>query len=159
MLLLAWSVPKISLDPGSNPAELMSTSTLNITFADFFRQATSPSLGEKGLAPYPYRITFAEADTLPELHNVPTGVGKTAAAILGWLYRRSYVDHANKTSTPHRLEYCLPMRVLVEQTEQVAQTMAEKMPADKRSDPASVNPSRWLLVEHRMHCHPLVLIL
>jgi CRISPR-associated endonuclease/helicase Cas3 len=37
--------------------------------------------------------------------------GKTAAAVLAWLWRRQTLP----TSTPRRLVYCLPMRVLVEQ--------------------------------------------
>ena len=69
-------------------------------FDDFFKQAT-------GRDCYPYQRAFAEADALPELLNVPTGVGKTATAVLGWLYRR----RARSQSTPRRLVYCLPMPV------------------------------------------------
>jgi len=50
------------------------------------------------------------------LVNVPTGLGKTAMAVIGWLWRRFGADDAYKRSTPRRLIYCLPMRVLVEQT-------------------------------------------
>jgi len=74
-------------------------------FDDFFKQAT-------GRDPYPYQREFAEDGELPELLNVPTGIGKTATAILGWLYRR----RERPASTPRRLVYCLPMRTLVEQT-------------------------------------------
>ena len=80
-------------------------------FDDFFKQAT-------GRDCYPYQCAFAEADALPELLNVPTGVGKTATAVLGWLYRR----RARSQSTPRRLVYCLPMRTLVEQTRDCADT-------------------------------------
>ncbi len=74
-------------------------------FDDFFKKAT-------GREPYPYQRKFAEDGELPELLNVPTGIGKTATSILGWLYRRR--EHPG--STPRRLVYCLPMRALVEQT-------------------------------------------
>jgi len=77
-----------------------------MTFKDFFRTATG------GRDPYPYQVRFATADELPLLLNAPTGAGKTATAILGWLWR--WLSRPDQT--PRRLVYCLPMRVLVEQT-------------------------------------------
>ncbi len=50
------------------------------------------------------------------LLDVPTGLGKTAAAILSWVWQRRFAEQAIRTTTPRRLVYCLPMRVLVEQT-------------------------------------------
>lgn len=50
-------------------------------FDDFFKLAT-------GRDRYSYQRAFAEDGEVPDLLNVPTGVGKTATAILGWLYRR-----------------------------------------------------------------------
>lgn len=52
-------------------------------FARWFRQAT----GNKS---YPFQIRFAFETTLPELVDVPTGMGKTARAVLGWLWRRRF---------------------------------------------------------------------
>jgi CRISPR-associated endonuclease/helicase Cas3 len=43
-------------------------------------------------------------------------MGKTAAIIISWLFKRAHGDK----NTPARLVYCLPMRVLVEQTVKVA---------------------------------------
>lgn len=40
--------------------------------------------------PYPYQIRFATDERLPELVDVPTALGKTAMAILGWLWRRRF---------------------------------------------------------------------
>ena len=78
------------------------------SFADFFRAATA------GPDPYPYQVRFAEAPTLPHLLRAPTGAGKTAAAVLGWLWRLQNPEPF--PNTPRRLVYCLPMRVLVEQS-------------------------------------------
>lgn len=78
-------------------------------FARWFRQAT-------GNEPYPFQIRFACEPTLPELVDVPTGMGKTAMAVLGWLWRRRFAEEKVRKATPRRLVYCLPMRVLVEQT-------------------------------------------
>ncbi len=52
----------------------------------------------------------------PDALKVETGMGKTAAVILAWIYKRLL----NDPDTPRRLVYCLPMRVLVEQTAQNA---------------------------------------
>lgn len=69
-----------------------------------------------GRPPYPYQVALATSSRLPRLLNAPTGAGKTAAVILAWLYRRRFSRDEVRLSTPRRLIYCLPMRVLVEQT-------------------------------------------
>ena len=75
-------------------------------FEAFFKKAT-------GNDPYPYQKKLAESP-IPSVINVPTGAGKTESAILGvWLWHRLHDDDG----TPRRLVYCLPRRVLVEQTE------------------------------------------
>jgi CRISPR-associated endonuclease/helicase Cas3 len=61
---------------------------------------------------FPYQRRLAEDPEFPEILQVPTGTGKTAAAVLAWVWRRQERSH----ETPRRLVYCLPMRVLVEQT-------------------------------------------
>ncbi len=79
-------------------------------FEDFFTCAT-------GNHPYPYQSKLAEAAHTPTLLKIPTGAGKTEAAVLGWLYRRfQHPNQAVRDCTPRRLVYCLPMRTLVEQT-------------------------------------------
>lgn len=78
-----------------------------MTFEDFFKQATGIEQG-----PYDYQRRLAEG-AWPDLLEIPTGLGKTAAVVLAWLYKRRIQQHAD---TPRRLVYCLPMRVLVEQT-------------------------------------------
>ena len=49
-----------------------------------------------------------------QLISIPTGLGKTAAVVLSWLWNRV---HLRSEKWPRRLVYCLPMRTLVEQTE------------------------------------------
>ncbi len=75
-----------------------------MTFESFFRQAT-------GYSAYPYQKELARQPMQSRLVHVPTGAGKTAAAILAWLWQL----REDRTETPRRLVYCLPMRVLVEQ--------------------------------------------
>lgn len=81
---------------------------------------TSPEFDEvfdraTGSDPFPFQRDFACGD-LPALVDVPTGLGKTAMAVLGWLWRRRFASDTVRRATPRRLVYCLPMRVLVEQT-------------------------------------------
>jgi CRISPR-associated endonuclease/helicase Cas3 len=78
-------------------------------FEQLFQKAT-------GNAPYPYQTRLATGDSLPELLDIPTGCGKTAAVVLAWIWRRRFASEEIKKKTPRRLVYCLPMRVLVEQT-------------------------------------------
>lgn len=83
-------------------------------FTSFFLFAT-------GNLPYGYQKDLANGwwDVLV----APTGLGKTAAVIVGWLWRRR-VDADN---TPRRLVYCLPMRTLVEQAEKNARQWFERL--------------------------------
>ncbi len=81
-------------------------------FDSFFAQAT-------GGAPYPYQRQLASTG-LPELLRAPTGSGKTAAAVLPWLWRRrAHPDPAMRDSTPRWLIIALPMRTLVDQIHHV----------------------------------------
>lgn len=57
-------------------------------------------------------------DCRSQLINIPTGLGKTAAVVLSWLWNRVVQpDGDRRANWPRRLIYCLPMRTLVEQTE------------------------------------------
>ena len=75
-------------------------------FAGFFKRAT-------GHPPYAYQERLAAERAIPDILDLPTGSGKTEAAVLSvWLWGRRN-DHRE---TPRRLAYCLPRRSLVEQT-------------------------------------------
>ena len=76
-----------------------------MTFDEFFKCAT-------GHECYGYQRSLAEAVEWPDALTAPTGLGKTAAVVLAWCWRR--VNAPN--DTPRRLVYCLPMRTLVDQT-------------------------------------------
>ncbi|MBI3465363.1 MAG: DEAD/DEAH box helicase [Planctomycetes bacterium] len=80
------------------------------SFDAVFKRATEST-------PYPYQCRLATESPFPQLLDIPTGLGKTAAAVLAWLWRRRFhEDLSIRAGTPRRLVYCLPMRVLVEQT-------------------------------------------
>ena len=70
--------------------------------------------------PFPYQSRLAGASLEPSASScesrlivVPTGLGKTAAVVLAWLWNRV---HRQSDAWPRRLVYCLPMRTLAEQT-------------------------------------------
>ena len=65
------------------------------------------------------------------LIRIPTGLGKTEGVLSSWSYHRLLCADDR---WPRRLIWCLPMRVLVEQTEQVAQALVARMPAEHRPD-------------------------
>ncbi len=72
--------------------------------------------------PFPYQRRLALDEPLYQLIDVPTGAGKTAAVVLAWLWRRRFAGETIRRVTPRRLVYCLPMRVLVEQTKEAVET-------------------------------------
>jgi CRISPR-associated endonuclease/helicase Cas3 len=105
-----------------------------MNYAKFFQTARGDQQ-----APYAYQCRLAcGPDARPEqpetlaggakcqsqLISIPTGLGKTAAVVLAWLWNRVAIPSIhtlpstlNLAPWPRRLVYCLPMRTLVEQTE------------------------------------------
>jgi CRISPR-associated endonuclease/helicase Cas3 len=79
-------------------------------FDDYF-------LKTSGHEPLDYQRSLAGGDDGRACHshliNIPTGLGKTAAMVIAWLWNR--VELGSR-AWPRRLVYCLPMRTLVEQT-------------------------------------------
>jgi CRISPR-associated endonuclease/helicase Cas3 len=106
------------------------------TYADIFKTAT-------GQMPYNYQCRIAcgskanledertllvGTDCKSLLINIPTGLGKTAAVVLAWLWNRVVQpDEEARKTWPHRLVYCLPMRTLVEQTQSSVRMWVEKL--------------------------------
>jgi CRISPR-associated endonuclease/helicase Cas3 len=89
-----------------------------VEYRDFFKEAYGKS-EDPSFGPYDYQCRLAETPW-PDLLDVPTGMGKTAAVVLAWLWKRGWRngrrDSQAGVATPRRLVLCLPMRVLVEQT-------------------------------------------
>lgn len=87
-----------------------------MNFDDFFHAGT-------GNTPYDYQRRLAGGDGGHSceslLIDIPTGLGKTAAVVLAWLWNRvAHAEDGKGEAWPRRLVYCLPMRTLVEQTEE-----------------------------------------
>ncbi|MFN8626909.1 MAG: DEAD/DEAH box helicase [Candidatus Binatia bacterium] len=80
---------------------------MTVRFETFFHDATT-------FGPYPWQEEVA-TQGLPSVLSVPTGLGKTEGVALAWAWRRLVKQAANE---PRHLIYCLPMRVLVQQTRQ-----------------------------------------
>lgn len=85
-------------------------------YDDFFARATGHQSYD-----YQRRLACGEQDGRPDsewlrggtgcrsqLIDIPTGLGKTAAVVLAWLWNRV---HLKNPDWPRRLVYCLPMRV------------------------------------------------
>lgn len=79
-----------------------------VTFDEVFAAGT-------GQNPYPYQRRLAK-EGLPDVLEVPTGGGKTAALFFGWLWRRRFADEEIRSATPRRLVFAQPMRTLTDQT-------------------------------------------
>ena len=69
------------------------------------------------------------------LIRIPTGLGKTEGILAAWSFHRL---HREDDQWPRRLVWCLPMRVLVEQTQQVACQMAERIAKAQREEKPSL---------------------
>ena len=91
------------------------------SFDEFFKAAT-------GYTPYPYQQRLAKG-VVPDVVSAPTGSGKTEMAVLGlWLWGRI----KNPENTPLRLVYCLPMRVLADQTVSKIKGWLENLNLDRK---------------------------
>lgn len=100
------------------------------TFSGFFKIATG------GNSPYPYQEYLSRSE-IPNILCVPTGAGKTEAAVLSiWLWRRMNPDAVVRAATPRRLIYCLPTRTLVEQTRNRISGFVQKLEGKGVQGPA-----------------------
>lgn len=96
-------------------------------FDHFFAAAT-------GYKRFEYQRRLADGDEEAYerslLISVPTGMGKTAAVVLAWLWNRTgHPDAEHRDRWPRRLVYCLPMRTLVEQARRNVADWVSKLAA------------------------------
>jgi CRISPR-associated endonuclease/helicase Cas3 len=81
-------------------------------------------------SPHEWQKELLQAETCRDrLIRIPTGLGKTEGVLAAWSLHR--VRNGDER-WPRRLIWCLPMRVLVEQTEQVARALSARMPDSNR---------------------------
>ena len=100
--------------------------TTQVDFQAWFTNATGHA------EPRDWQLSLGmEAVCRNRLLHIPTGLGKTDGVLAAWLYHRVGRDDDR---WPRRLVWCLPMRVLVEQTEQVARTIVEHISEETRPD-------------------------
>jgi len=91
--------------------------------AFFLRVTEKPAL--------PYQLAFGLDRSSWITLSVPTGLGKTDAVLISWLYRTI----TEPASTPRRLAWCLPGRML---TQQAVRVIKERIVAAGLSDQVSV---------------------
>ncbi len=98
--------------------------------ADNFPSLFSAAFGTARTEAFAYQQRLAN-EPWPALLDIPTGLGKTAAVVLAWLWKRGWREAGSRVDpepgTPRRLVYCLPMRVLVGQTAGNVQAWLERL--------------------------------
>lgn len=92
--------------------------------AEQYRGWVKRIMGE-GFEPHPWQLQLAlEPNCTDRLIRIPTGFGKTLGILLAWGFHR--LERGDE-SWPRRLVWCLPMRVLAEQTEAEVRTVLGRM--------------------------------
>ena len=95
-------------------------------YSNFF-QSLLPANRGRPLQPHPWQLALGRtADCGSRLIRIPTGLGKTEGVLGAWLYHAVYCRRAD---WPRRLLWCLPMRVLVEQTAERAASLIDRWAA------------------------------
>jgi CRISPR-associated endonuclease/helicase Cas3 len=115
---------------------------MTMDFKTFFSDATT-------FGPYPWQEEVATRG-LPTLLSVPTGLGKTEGAVLAWAWRRLVGQEADE---PRHVVYCLPMRVLVQQTRQRLEQCFQRL-RDKHGLTVSVHALMGGDVDEEWARHP-----
>src|SRR5579862_7644368 len=87
-----------------------------MSFPDFFYKGTHYN-------PFHYQVELGEAPFSSRVIRVPTGGGKTEAAILPWLWKTK----TDPDNVPKRLVLFSPMRALVSQTVRRVESWLERL--------------------------------
>lgn len=86
-----------------------------MNYDEFFRLIMCGSAARNDCDPHDWQRALAQQEGYGNrLVRIPTGFGKTLGVIAAWLWHRI---HRRDNNWPRRLVLCLPMRVLIEQTE------------------------------------------
>lgn len=93
----------------------------DLNYSEFFTKLS----GTDRLTPMCWQQELVETTACEDrLIRIPTGFGKTLGVLTAWLWHRV---HRNDDAWPRRLIWCLPMRVLVEQTEAAARLSLQQL--------------------------------
>jgi len=113
--IAALDVPSVhSTNAGPPVPELRSSE-----FGEFFTNLSGHGY------PHRWQRKLAEPQSCGNrMVRVPTGFGKTMGVLATWLCHRV---HQQNNDWPRRLVWCLPMRVLVEQTEQQVKSALDRL--------------------------------
>jgi CRISPR-associated endonuclease/helicase Cas3 len=91
-------------------------------YSPFFERITGNA------TPHAWQLALGEDEVCRDRTiRIPTGFGKTAGVVVAWLHHRVA---RNDNRWPRRLVFCLPMRVLVEQTERTVKDWLTRAGAD-----------------------------
>ena len=78
-----------------------------------------------GKRPHSWQRELADSPTCGNrLIRIPTGFGKTLGVLAAWIWNRAW---RRNDDWPRRLVWCLPMRVLVEQTENEVRSALQRL--------------------------------
>lgn len=88
---------------------------MNESYAEFFNRIT-------GHRPLPYQLRYGGSPFSSTLLIVPTGLGKTEAVLMPWVYARATGD----ASAPTRLIFVLPRQNLTAQTARIARERVQE---------------------------------
>ena len=117
----------------------------NTNFERWFESVTGHA------APRSWQSDLAEQSACrTRLIRIPTGLGKTEGVLAAWSFHRLRKQNSD---WPRRLVWCLPMRVLVDQTVEVAQQLASRMDVSIRPTihiaMGGEDSSEWFLYPER----------
>ena len=85
--------------------------------------------GHESARPWQGELAAASRPAATGVIRIPTGLGKTEGVLAAWSFHR--ICRADD-QWPRRLVWCLPMRVLVEQTADAARELALRMPEESQ---------------------------
>jgi CRISPR-associated endonuclease/helicase Cas3 len=130
---------------------------MSVEYAFFFSAAyggAHPFAFQEKLA---YALQSNPGHSVPNCRiNVPTGMGKTAAVVLAWLWNQLGDEAASLW--PRRLVYCLPMRSLVEQTQADVALRLANLSAAQRNGKLGLGERAAKLLAELAERGPIVLM-